>query len=89
MQMAQQAEEKKTCLANNLKSAAQIEDELQKEDVEWHTSNHRSQGFVPFNPHFPAVNNKGNDMESPSTMRDSSERELLSKLGMSELQSAE
>ena len=88
-QMAQQAEEKKTRLANNLKNAAQIEDELQKEDVERHTSNHRSQGIMPFNPHLPAVNNKGSDMEFSSTKRrskrDSSERELSSTSEISHL----
>ena len=63
-QEAQQAAEEKARLANGLKLAAQIEDELLQEDVQRHTSNHQSQGIMPFNPHLRVM---GSDMAAPGT----------------------
>jgi hypothetical protein len=48
---AQQAEQEQARLINGLKIAAQIEDKQVEEDVQQCTSNHQSQGIMPFNLH--------------------------------------
>jgi hypothetical protein len=47
-----------------MKLAAQIEDKQLQEDVQQHTSNHQSQGIMPFNLHLQAM---GSDMAAPQT----------------------
>ena len=47
---AQDQEEEKNRLEKNLKTAAQIEDELLQEDIQRRTSNRQSQGIAPFKP---------------------------------------
>lgn len=73
-QQAQKKEEEKNTLANNLKTVARIEDELLQEDVQRRTSNHLSQGIVPFQPFSSVVDKEGSDVAPPLTRQDSVER---------------
>jgi len=74
-QEAQEAEEEKSHLVNSLKTVAQIEDELLREDVQRRTSNHQSQRITPFNPHLRAM---GSDVAAPRTGHKSTECGLSS-----------
>lgn len=73
-QQAQEKEEKKKTLVNNLKTVAQIEDELLQEDVQRRTSNHLSQGIVPFKPFSSVVDKEGSDVARSSTVQNIVER---------------
>lgn len=64
-QKAQQVDDEKVRLVKGLKTAAQIEDDLLQEDIQRRTSNHRSEGITPFNPHLRAV---GSDIAKPSSV---------------------
>jgi hypothetical protein len=73
-QQAQKEEQEKKNLVNNLKTVGEIEDELLQEDVLRRTSNHRSQGIVPFQPIFSVVDKEGSDVALPSASQDGVER---------------
>jgi hypothetical protein len=63
-QKAEQAGQEKVRLVKGLKAAAQIEDDLVQEDIHRRTSNRRSEGITPFNPHLRAV---GTGVAKPSS----------------------
>jgi hypothetical protein len=81
-QEAQQAVEDKARLANGLKLVAQIEDELLQEDVQRRTSNHQSQGIMPFNPHLQVM---GSDVAATGTGHQHTECGLSSLITVGKL----